>query len=113
MSFLLVATQPMGHEHQPWQAPAQASPIYWVLVVLVGAGIVAFMLWALYGRLRPRRWTTAGYHALGALVIIMTLFTLVLYIILSPPTKPSRFPQQPAPGTGSPERQSLTPEAPV
>jgi mono/diheme cytochrome c family protein len=81
MSFLFLATQPVGHEHQPWQAPAQASPIYWVLVVLAGAGILAFMLWALYGRLRPRRWTTAGYHALGALVIIMTLFTLVLYII--------------------------------
>jgi len=39
------------------------------------------MLWALYGRMRPRAWTTTGYHALGALVIILTLFTLVLYII--------------------------------
>jgi cbb3-type cytochrome oxidase cytochrome c subunit len=67
--------------HQPWQAPGQASGIYWVLVLLVGGGLVAFMLWALYGRMRPRAWTTTGYHALGALVIILTLFTLVLYII--------------------------------
>jgi mono/diheme cytochrome c family protein len=68
-------------QHQPWQAPGEASAIYWVLVLLVGGGLLAFMLWALYGRLRPRAWTTAGYHALGALVIIMTLFTLALYII--------------------------------
>lgn len=71
----------MQHQHQPWQAPGEASGIYWVLVLLVGGGLLVFMLWALYGRLRPRTWTTTGYHALGALVIIMTLFTLVLYII--------------------------------
>lgn len=67
--------------HQPRPSPSEAPPVYWVFVVLAVAAIVLFMLWALYGKLRPGRMTTAGYHALGALVIIMTLFTIVLYII--------------------------------
>jgi cbb3-type cytochrome oxidase cytochrome c subunit len=69
------------HEHQPRPSPAEAPPIYWVLVAIAVIAIVWFMLWALYGKMRPSRMTTTSYHALGALVIIMTLFTLVLYII--------------------------------
>lgn len=75
--------------HQPWQQPGEASGIYWLLVVLVGGGLLAFALWALYGRIRPARLTTVGYHALGALVLVMTLFTLALYII--PATQAQRI----------------------
>jgi mono/diheme cytochrome c family protein len=75
---------------RPWQAPGQASWPYWLLVTLTVAGLLAFSLWALYGRGRPRRWTTAGYHALGALVVVMTLFTLALYVI--PATQAKRVP---------------------
>ena len=75
---------------RPLPSPAEASPLYWALVALTVAGILGFTLWALYGRPRERRWTTAGYHALGALVIFMTLFTLVLYVI--PATQAARIP---------------------
>ncbi|MCS6936597.1 MAG: cbb3-type cytochrome c oxidase subunit II [Candidatus Bipolaricaulota bacterium] len=69
------------HEHQPRPSPTEAPAIYWVLVALAVVAIVGFMLWTLYGKMRPGRMTTLSYHALGALVIIMTLFTLVLYVI--------------------------------
>jgi cbb3-type cytochrome oxidase cytochrome c subunit len=75
---------------RPWQTPAQAGTFYWLLVALTLLGLLAFTFWALYGRARPRRWTTAGYHALGALVVVMTLFTLVLYVI--PATQAERIP---------------------
>ncbi len=87
----LVWGQP--EHHQPRPSPTEAPPIYWVFVVLAIVVIVLFMLWALYGKMRPGRMTTAGYHALGALVIVMTLFTLVLYII------PANQSQQIAPTT--------------
>ena len=75
---------------RPWQAPSQAGAFYWLLVALTVAGILAFAIWSLYGRPRERRWTTAGYHALGALVLVMTLFTLALYVI--PATQAARIP---------------------
>jgi len=69
--------------NQPWPSASDASPIYWVFVVLVGGSLVGFILWALYAKMRPGRLasSTVSYHALGALVIFMTLFTLALYII--------------------------------
>lgn len=66
---------------QPWETPAQAGWIYWLLVAIAALGFFVFALWALYGRGRPGRVSTAGYHVLGALVIVMTLFTVVLYVI--------------------------------
>ena len=75
---------------RPLPSPAEASPFYWVLVGVAFLGILAFAVWALYGPLRERRWTTVGYHALGALVLLITLFTLVLYII--PATQAARIP---------------------
>jgi len=71
----------LAQEFEPREAPAQAGWLYWLLVAIAALGLLAFTLWALYGRARPRAWTTAGYHALGALVIVITLFTLVLYVI--------------------------------
>lgn len=75
--------------HQPWQQPGEASGIYWLLVVLVSGGLLAFALWTLYGKMRPGRLTTVGYHALGALVLVITLFTLALHII--PATQAQRL----------------------
>jgi cbb3-type cytochrome oxidase cytochrome c subunit len=75
---------------EPGEAPAEAGWLYWLLVIIVAVGLLAFTIWALYGRMRPRRWTTAGYHALGALVIVITVFTLVLYVI--PATEGMRLP---------------------
>jgi len=66
---------------QPWEAPSEAGGLYWLLVALVALGLLAFSFWALYGRVGLKRFTTTGYHALGALVIVLTLFTLVLYLI--------------------------------
>lgn len=68
---------------QPWETPAQAGWIYWLIVFIVGGGLLAFALWALYGRMRVGRPTTGRYHALGALVIVMVLFTLTLYLIVA------------------------------
>lgn len=77
-------------ETQPWQAPAQASGLYWLLVVITAGGLLAFALWTLYGRLRPGRLSTSGFHALGILVLVLTLFTLALYVI--PATEAERIP---------------------
>jgi cbb3-type cytochrome oxidase cytochrome c subunit len=70
-------------EHQAWPSAGDAPAIYWVLVILVGGGLLGFIFWSLYGKMRPGRLSTSNvsYHALGVLVIFMTLFTLVLYII--------------------------------
>lgn len=76
--------------NHPWQTPTEASGFYWLLVALIVGGLLAFTLWALYGRLRPSRLTTIGYHALGALVLVMTFFTLALYVI--PATQAEKIP---------------------
>ncbi|OGF53117.1 MAG: hypothetical protein A2Z21_06920 [Candidatus Fraserbacteria bacterium RBG_16_55_9] len=76
--------------NHPWQAPAEASGLYWLLVALVVGGLLSFTLWTLYGRLRPGRLTTVGYHALGVLVLVLALFTLALYVI--PATQAEKIP---------------------
>lgn len=56
---------------RPWEAPSEAGGLYWALVALVAFGLLAFSFWALYGRAGLKRFTTTGYHALGALAIIV------------------------------------------
>jgi mono/diheme cytochrome c family protein len=70
-------------EHQAWQSAGDAPVVYWLLVLVVGGGLLVFILWALYGKMRPGRLSSSNfsYHALGGLVLFMTLFTLALYLI--------------------------------
>jgi cbb3-type cytochrome oxidase cytochrome c subunit len=74
---------PVPPEHQAWQSAGDAPVIYWALVVLVGGGLLTFIFWALYGKMRPGKLSSSNfsYHALGALVLFMTLFTLALYLV--------------------------------
>lgn len=75
---------------RPWTSLEQAGALYWALVGVAAAALLGFAIWALYGRRGPRRWTTVGYHVLGALIVVITAFTLVLYVI--PATQAMREP---------------------
>jgi mono/diheme cytochrome c family protein len=68
------ATQP----HNTW---SEASSLYWLIANVVLVLLLAFAIWALYGKMRHGKHTNLGYHALGALVLSMTFFALILYII--------------------------------
>lgn len=68
------------HEHRPWAGPGEAGIGYWIVAVAVVVLLLGFAAWAVYGRHGESRDSTGRYHALGALVLVMTLFTLVLYV---------------------------------
>ena len=70
--------------HRPWSSPEEAGWLYWLLAALVIGGLFLFALWALYWRGKePEKPSTGRYHALGSLVVVMTLFTLALYLIVA------------------------------
>lgn len=77
-----------GQAAAVFEAPrsfAEVGSGFWVLIAIVLAGLLAFLFWALYGRHGDpeERATTGKYHAAGALVIALSLFTLVLYIVVA------------------------------
>ncbi len=70
--------------HRPWAAPAQADWLYWWLALMGTLAFLAFVFWALYWRgPDPQKPSSRRYHALGALLISMALFTLALYLIVA------------------------------
>lgn len=70
--------------HRPWSSPQEAGWAYWLITALVIGGLFLFAIWALYWRGKePEKPSTARYHALGSLVVVMTLFTLALYLIVA------------------------------
>jgi len=89
-----LARAQMAHgDMRPWSGPAEAGWLYWLIVAVVLAALLGFALWSLYGRHKAEKTSTRHYHALGSLVVLMTLFTLVLYLIVAfrarstPPTE--------------------------
>lgn len=70
-------------EGGPWASPGEASFGYWVVAFVVVIALGLFAFWALYGKHDEPHNDTGRYHALGALVIGMTLFTLVLYVAVA------------------------------
>lgn len=63
------------HEHA-----LQAPPLFWLIALGVVVTLLGFAIWAIYGRHGEPTTSTGRYHALGALVVAMTLFTLILYM---------------------------------
>ncbi len=68
---------------RPWGHFAEAPWGYWLIAAVVLAGFLAFTFWALRRRHEERPVPTAGYHALGALVLALAVFTLVLYLVVA------------------------------
>ncbi len=82
LGFMVLTGMAQVHpEHRPSPTPGDASTLHWVVTIGVVIALLAFIFWALYAKLRHGKHTNLGYHALGGLVIVMTLFTLVLYLI--------------------------------
>lgn len=64
----------------PYENVLQAPPLFWLIALAVVVTLLCFAIWAIYGRHGEPTTSTGRYHALGALVIAMTLFTLILYM---------------------------------
>jgi len=70
--------------HRPWMGWGDAGSGYWILAILFGVLAVAFVAWALWARGKePESPSTTRYHALGSLIVVLTVFTLVLYLIVA------------------------------
>lgn len=67
------------------QSFSDVGPGFWAIIAVVCVGLLAFLFWALYGRHGDpeQRASTGKYHAAGALVIVLMVFTLVLYIAVA------------------------------
>lgn len=81
-TFLLTATPALAQSPAHHSA-AGASAAYWAVAFSVFFGFLIFAIWALYGRHREGSTSNVSYHALGALVPVMTLFTLALYMVVA------------------------------
>lgn len=70
--------------HRSWSDYGDAGWGYWALALVVLVGFGAFVAWALYFRDKaPQHPSTGRYHVLGSLIVVMTLFTLMLYVIVA------------------------------
>ena len=70
--------------HRAWRDYGAAGWGYWGLALLVLVGFGAFIAWALYFRGKePQHPSTGRYHILGSLIVVMTLFTLMLYVVVA------------------------------
>lgn len=65
---------------RPYEHIAEAPPLFWLIAFVVIVTLLSFAIWAIYGRHGRPTESTGRYHVLGALVIAMTLFTLMLYM---------------------------------
>lgn len=67
------------------QSFADVGAGFWVLSALVVLALLGFLIWVLYRRpVDPEQHASTGkYHAAGALVIAISLFTLLLYVIVA------------------------------
>lgn len=65
---------------RPYEHILQAPPLFWLITLVVIATFLGFAIWAVYGRHGEPTTSTGRYHALGGLVIALTLFTLMLYM---------------------------------
>ncbi len=88
VSSTVLAAAPTAALAEGLRAPqgfGDVGPAFWLIIAAVFCGLLAFMLWGIHARHRdPEQHASTGkYHAAGALVIVMTLFTLVLYITVA------------------------------
>lgn len=81
ISIAGLAQDAVQDPNQPHTAWSQASTIFWFITNLVLILLLIFAIWAMYGKMRHGKHSNLGYHSLGALVLAMTLFALVLYVI--------------------------------
>lgn len=65
---------------RPYDRLAEAPPLFWLIAFLTIVALLGFATWAVYGRHGKPTVSSGRYHALGGLVIAMTLFTLMLYM---------------------------------
>jgi len=70
--------------HRSWGGWADAGLGYWLIAFLLLIGLFAFVIWSLWTRGKePESPSTTRYHALGSLVMVLTFFTLILYLIVA------------------------------
>lgn len=69
---------------RPYESLGEAPLGYWFVVVVFVFVLSVFIGWALWAP-HPDKDTpsTGRYHALGALVVAMTVFTLMLYVVVA------------------------------
>jgi len=77
---LIVAAQ-TDFPDRPISSPGEAGNLFWLIANAVLVFVLIFAIWALYGKMRHEPRTNLGYHALGALAVGLTLFSLFLYFI--------------------------------
>ncbi len=70
--------------NRPWATWGDAGLGYWLIASLIMVSLFAFVAWSLWLRGKdPEEPSTTRYHALGSLVVVMTFFTLALYLIVA------------------------------
>lgn len=88
LAGIALALRPAGAaagEWRPWAGFAEAPAVYWLLVLLVAGVLAGFIAWLQFARqVDPEHKSSTGrYHALGALVLVMSIFTLALYLAVA------------------------------
>ncbi|ROO27295.1 hypothetical protein SAOR_08840 [Salinisphaera orenii MK-B5] len=72
-------------EWHPYRHISQAPLGFWFVAVMVIGALLLFTYWAVERPVSGREASPSrkGYHALGALVLAMTVFTLLLYVVVA------------------------------
>ena len=75
---------------RPMSVPQDADSFYWFIANLIIVLLIAFALWAVFSKMKHKKRSNISYHALGAVAVGMTLFSLFLYFI--PATQSANVP---------------------
>lgn len=84
LTAAIAAPPAMAAQWRPFDSVSQAPLVYWLVAFMTIFLLLVFIFWALWApRPKEQNTSTGRYHALGALVVVMTLFTLILYVVVA------------------------------